>query len=216
MSCESRSDEHAVLDDRRVLVHAVVVAGDRAGADVDVARRSSRRRDTPDGWPSSRGRASSSSARRNCRRARPRRRPMPAAGARTGRCARRVRRASRRSRDGRGRSRRRRSSRSSGATPAWIRQRSPIVVVPSSTTPGPMTVSAPIVTSASMYVVGGILERDAAEHQRRGSCGRADRAPSSARSTRLFTPRSSVGESTQKRFHACSFCCRYVATRSVR
>ena len=30
------ADERAVLDDRLVLVHAVVVAGDRAGADVDV------------------------------------------------------------------------------------------------------------------------------------------------------------------------------------
>ena len=68
------ADEHVVLDDGRMLVHAVVVARDRAGADVDVRRRSSRRRDTPDGWPSSRARASSSSARRSCRRARPRRR----------------------------------------------------------------------------------------------------------------------------------------------
>ena len=30
------ADERAVLDDRRVLVRAVVVAGDRAGADVDL------------------------------------------------------------------------------------------------------------------------------------------------------------------------------------
>ena len=48
-------------------VDAVVVAGDRAGADVDVRADRSRRRDTPGASPSSRRRAPSSSARRNCR-----------------------------------------------------------------------------------------------------------------------------------------------------
>ena len=51
------ADERAVLDDRLMLVHAVVVAGDRAGADVDLLadRRVAeiRRGD----WPSTRARA---------------------------------------------------------------------------------------------------------------------------------------------------------------
>ena len=53
-----------------LLVRAVVVARDRAGADVDVRRRSSRRRGRRGASPSSRRRARSSSSRRSCRPAR--------------------------------------------------------------------------------------------------------------------------------------------------
>ena len=51
-------------------------------------------------------------------------------------------------------------------TPLWISQPDPIVVVPSRATPGWMIVSAPIVTSGSMYAVA--RRRFADEARRRG------------------------------------------------
>ena len=60
------SDEGAGLDPGRVLVGAVVVAGDRAGSDVDLRARWWRRPDRRGARPSIRRRGGSSSSRRSC------------------------------------------------------------------------------------------------------------------------------------------------------
>ena len=61
------ADVHVVADHRAVLVGAVVVGGDAAGAVVDALADRRRRRGRPGGWPWRRAPASSSSPRRSCR-----------------------------------------------------------------------------------------------------------------------------------------------------
>ena len=125
------ADEAVVLDHRAVLVRAVVVAGDGAGADVDAARRPRCRRCRRGGWPWSPRRRGSPSPRRSCRCARPRRARARAAGARRARC---------------GSARRRRRRR--GARRRAPRCRPPIVTL-RSTQFGPMRTPSPSVTLPS-------------------------------------------------------------------
>ena len=71
------ADKNAAADRGRVLRDAVVIARDRAGADIRSAARWSRRPDSSDDWPSRLRAKLFSSARRNCPRARPRAHPRP-------------------------------------------------------------------------------------------------------------------------------------------
>ncbi len=119
-----RADVHVVADDRAVLVRAVVVGGDRAGAVVDAAADDPRRRRTRGDSPSIRRPAYSPSPRRSCRCARLQPAVCRGAAARTGRCGSCGRSAA--DRDARTRRcacRRRRSRRAARNTGRWTRRR---------------------------------------------------------------------------------------------
>ena len=190
-----RSDERAVFDHRRVLLDAVVVAGNGAGADVDALadRRVAEVRQMIGLGLRPERRLLQLDEVADVRVRRPP--PTPDADARTARCARRA--STREStsnavienRDVVANRRVRRCG-----SPPGSRSARRSTSCPARITPGPMTVSAPIVTSASMYVEAA-SSSVTPPSMTSCSCGRAARAPSSARSTRLLTPRSSAGES---------------------